>query len=172
MFDFSVSATTRDPRDYEVNGKDYYFLSAEEFRNKVENEEFAEWEEVYENQYYGTLKSEIERIWALEKHIIFDIDVKGAKNIKKLYKKKCLSIFVRPPSLAALIERLKNRSTESEDSLKKRIKRVRKEMKYENKFDVVVVNDLLEVAFIEAEHLIENFIFGKLVTDEEVSKLR
>ena len=103
---------------------------------------------------------------------MFDIDVKGAKNIKEYYKDQCLSIFIRPPSLAELIQRLKNRSTESEESLNKRIKRVTKEMTYENYFDAVIVNDLLEVAFIEAEHLIENFIFGKLVSDEDLSNLK
>ncbi len=166
FLDFSVSATTRKKRPHEVDGKDYFFITPEEFRNKINNGEFAEWEEVYEDQYYGTLKSEIERVWAKGKHIVFDIEVKGATNIKKMYGDRCLAVFIRPPSLEVLIERLKNRKTESEKSLKKRIARVKKEMKYENTFDKVLVNDLLEVAFVEAEYIVETFVFGMPLEEE------
>ena len=154
---FSISATTRDKRPHETDGVDYYFLSHEEFKKRIENDEFAEWEEVYENQFYGTLKSEIQRIWDNGKHIIFDIEVKGAQNIKKAYGDQALAIFIKPPSLEALIDRLKSRKTEDEKSLKKRIKRAKKELKYENKFDKVVVNDVLEDAVKNAQNLLETF---------------
>lgn len=155
---FSISATTREKRPYEKDGVDYYFISHEEFKKRVNNGEFAEWEEVYEDQFYGTLKSEIERIWALNKDIIFDIEVKGAQNIKKLYGDQALTIFIKPPSLKVLIERLKSRKTENEKSLKKRISRAKKELEYENKFDRVVVNDDLALAEAEAEHLLNSFL--------------
>jgi guanylate kinase len=167
FLDFSISATTRAKRDHEVDGKDYYFLSKEEFESRKENGEFIEWEEVYEGQYYGTLKSEVDRIWKDGSHAIFDIDVKGATSIKNIFGDKCLSVFVRPPSLEVLIERLKGRKTESESSLRKRIERVRREMTYENSFDVVLVNDLLDVAKKEAEYYTENFLLGLPFIDEE-----
>lgn len=157
---FSVSATTRSKRDYEVDGKDYYFLSIEDFKNKVANGEFIEWEEVYHDQYYGTLKSEVERVWSLGQHLVFDIDVRGAENIKKLYKKQCMSVFVRPPSVSTLIERLTSRNTETPESLEKRIHKVKKEMTFENSFDIVLVNDLLDISLIEAEHIVDTFIYG------------
>jgi len=164
---FSVSATTREKRSHEEHGKDYYFLSPEEFRRKIKANEFIEWEEVYEDQYYGTLRSEITRLWELGKHIVFDIEVKGATNIKDMYCDDCLAIFVKPPSLDTLIKRLKNRKTESEASLKKRIKRVKQEMTYENNFDRILVNDLLEVTLKEAEIIVENYIYGRLLANEE-----
>ena len=157
---FSVSATTRIRRDYEVEGRDYYYLSVEEFKSKVTADEFIEWEEVYENQYYGTLKSEVTRIWREKKHLVFDIDVKGAENIKRVFGDKCMSVFVRPPSVDTLIERLKNRNTETPESLLKRINKIKREMTFENSFDIVLVNDLLEVSFVEAEHIVETFIYG------------
>jgi guanylate kinase len=157
---FSVSATTRSKRDYEIDGKDYYFLSIEDFKNKVANGEFIEWEEVYHDQYYGTLKSEVERVWSLGQHLVFDIDVRGAENIKKLYKKQCMSVFVRPPSVSTLIERLTSRNTETPESLEKRIHKVKKEMTFENSFDIVLVNDLLDISLIEAEHIVDTFIYG------------
>lgn len=158
ILDFSISATTRAKRDHEEDGKDYYFMSPEEFRRREENDEFIEWEEVYEDQFYGTLKSEVERLWANNKHIVFDIDVRGATNIKQLYKEKCLAVFVKPPSVEVLIKRLTNRKTESASSLKKRISRVKREMKYENNFDRILVNDLLEVTLKEAEFIIEGYL--------------
>lgn len=167
FLDFSVSATTRAKRDHEVHGKDYYFLSVEEFESKKEAGEFIEWEEVYKDQYYGTLKSEVERIWSNGKHVVFDIDVKGATSIKTIYRDACLAVFVRPPSLNILIERLTQRATETPESLKKRIDRVRREMTFENSFDTVLVNDLLDVAKKEAEYLTENFILGFPFIEEE-----
>lgn len=155
---FSVSATTRQKREIETNGKDYYFMTVEEFKNKVKNGEFIEWEEVYENQYYGTLESEIERLWTLKKTVVFDVDVKGATKIKKYFGKNCLAVFVSPPDLDTLIERLKNRGTENTQSLKKRIARVRSEMHYKESFDNVIVNDVLANALAESEKLILEFL--------------
>jgi guanylate kinase len=166
FLDFSVSATTRNKRDYEIDGKDYYFLTREEFDKRVEGDEFIEWEEVYEDR-YGTLKSEVERVWEHGKHIVFDIEVKGATNIKNLYGDKCKAIFIKPPSLEILINRLKNRNTESASSLRKRIARVKREMAYQDTFDEVLVNDLLNVALKEAEFFVETFIFGKPFVEEE-----
>lgn len=165
FLDFSISACTREKRAHEIDGKDYYFISPEEFKAKIEADEFIEFEEVYENQFYGTLRSEVERIWNSGKAIVFDIDVKGAVNIKKRYKDNCLTVFVKPPSFEVLVERLRNRNTESEASLKKRITRVKRELSYETDFDTVVVNDLLEVAKKESEYLVENFILGKPFID-------
>lgn len=154
---FSISATTRQKREMETNGMDYYFLTKEEFKKKITNDEFIEWEEVYDDQYYGTLKSEITRLWAQGKIVVFDVDVKGATSIKNYFKKNCLAIFVSPPSVEILIDRLKNRGTETPQSLKKRIARVRTEMKYKYKFDEVIVNDDLQLAFSEAEKLFADF---------------
>ncbi len=155
---FSVSATNRACRPHEEAGKDYYFLSTEEFKTRVENKEFLEWEEVYDDQYYGTLKSEIERIWETGKCIIFDIDVKGAENIKKTYPDNSYAVFVKAPSIEALLNRLQNRKTESPASLRKRITRAKEEMKYEKNFDIVLVNDILDVTLKEAENIVENFL--------------
>lgn len=158
--DFSVSATTRAKRDYEMHGRDYYFMDTSEFMSRVDNGEFVEWEEVYQNQFYGTLKSEVERIWSQDRHLVFDIDVKGAQKIKQLYGNQCLSVFIRPPSLEALIDRLVNRNTETEETLIKRISKVKKEMEYQENFDMVLVNDQLELAFKEADHIVETFLYG------------
>lgn len=160
--DFSISAATREQREYEIDGKDYYFMSVEDFKQKIKEDAFVEWEEVYANQYYGTLKSEVERIWNEGKNIIFDIDVKGAKNIKSIYGDSCMSVFVRPPSYDVLVERLTNRNTESEESLKKRLEKIRREMIEENSFDIVLVNDVLDITLMEADHIVETFIYGIL----------
>lgn len=160
FLDFSISATTRNKRQHEQDKVDYYFMTVDEFKQNAANGAFIEWEEVYEDQYYGTLKSEVERIWSSKKHLVFDIDVKGAQNIKRFFGDKCMSVFVRPPSVDVLIERLVNRNTETSESLQKRISKVRREMEYENTFDMVLVNDLLEVSFVEAEHIVETFIEG------------
>lgn len=164
--EFSISATTRKKRPHEEDGKDYYFLTKEDFLAKVKNDEFLEWQEVYEDQYYGTLRSEIERLWNKGKHIIFDIEVKGATNIKNAYPEKTLAIFINPPSAEILLDRLKKRKTESEASLKKRMARAVQELTYFDKFDTVLVNDQLEVALAEAEKLVSDFL--QIPTDEEV----
>ena len=159
--DFSISATSRPPRAGEKDGRDYYFLSRQAFQNKVNRGAFLEWEEVYTNQYYGTLKSEVQRIWDQKKHIIFDVDVKGASSIKSYFGDQCMAIFIKPPSLNILISRLRDRGTENEASLQKRIARIRHEMTFEDQFDKILVNDILEVAKKEASLLVEEFIFEK-----------
>jgi guanylate kinase len=153
---FSISATTRPKRDHEVDGKHYHFLSAHDFRQKIKDDAFVEWEEVYPNRYYGTLKSEVRRLWDLNKDILFDIDVKGALNIKNCYPKECLTVFVKPPSIDTLIKRLKLRNTEDTDSLKTRISRMKEEFSYEKEFDYILINDILDVALTEAERIIKH----------------
>lgn len=159
--DFSVSATTRPMRAGEVDGVDYHFKTPEEFSALIQSGALAEWEEVYENKFYGTLNSEIERIWADGNHIIFDIDVKGAINLQKKYRDECLSIFIKPPSLSELLNRLTNRKTETPESLRRRIKKAKFELTYESLFDQVLINDQLDVALVEAELIVQGFIFGK-----------
>jgi len=156
---FSISACTRDKRGRkETHGKDYYFITPDEFRQKIEEEAFVEWEEVYEGAFYGTLKSEIERIWSLGKHAILDVDVKGGLAIKNFYKDRALAVFVKPPSVEELAKRLISRATDSEASISGRVFKAKFEMSFENKFDTVIVNDDLEKAFHEAEKLVNNFL--------------
>lgn len=155
---FSVSACTRNKRDYEIDGKDYYFLSFDTFKEKINNNEFVEWQEVYKNSFYGTLKTEVERIWASKKHVIFDVDVKGGLSLKDFFKEKALSIFISPPSLEELEKRLRERKTETEESLKKRIDKFQYEVTFQEKFDKVIINNYLKNAMVEAETLLKNFI--------------
>ncbi|MCB9308655.1 MAG: guanylate kinase [Lewinellaceae bacterium] len=157
---FSISATTRTKRAGETDGVDYYFLTSEEFKKKIAQNEFVEWEEVYENQFYGTLKSEVERIWDEGKFLVFDIDVRGATNIKKFFGNQCMAVFIRPPSFEVLKQRLIDRNTENEATLKKRIDKVIKELTYEPNFDLVLVNDQLDVTLREAETIVNVFING------------
>lgn len=159
-FMFSVSATTRPARDGEVDGKDYYFLTEEEFRRRIAANEFAEHEEVYKGKFYGTLKSEIERIWKRGKTGIFDIDVKGALSLKRVYGRQALTIFIAPPSFEVLEERLKKRGTEDAAALQERIAKATFEMSYCDKFDAEVVNGDLDAAIKQTEKLIEMFIKG------------
>ena len=157
---FSVSACTRKQRAGEENGKDYYFISTEDFLHKIANHEFAEFEEVYAGSYYGTLKSEIQRIWNEEnKSVLFDIDVQGALRLKNNFGETALTIFIKPPSFEILVERLTQRNTESEESLKKRIDKASLELTFESKFDVVIENIVLEDAFMEAKNIIHKFLF-------------
>lgn len=155
---FSVSATSRDKRSNETDGKDYYFIGVEGFKEKITEDAFAEWEEVYANQFYGTLKTEIERIWALGKCIIFDIDVIGAMNLKKIYGDKALTVFVMAPSKEVLFQRLRDRNTESEDSLQKRIQKADQELQYSQDFDVVLINDELDIAKQDAVKIASSFL--------------
>jgi guanylate kinase len=155
---FSVSATNRAKRAHETDGVDYYFLSTDELQRLIIEGAFLEYEEVYDNQYYGTLKKEMERLWTLGKCIVFDVDVKGAVNIQKAYPKESLSVFIKPPSKDVLLERLKNRKTETPESLKKRITRASEELTYENRFDRVIVNDVLETALKNAEKITRSFL--------------
>ena len=156
--DFSISACTREKRNGEINGKDYYFLSMEEFKSNVQNEGFAEWEEVYGGNYYGTLKKEIERIWAQGKHVIFDVDVKGGIKLKEYFKDQSLAIFVKVPSIDDLAKRLNARGTETEASLKKRVDKASYEMTFESEFDTTILNDELESACKNAEKYINIFL--------------
>ena len=155
---FSVSACSRAKRENEEDGADYYFLAVEEFQKKIKNGDFLEWEEVYKDQYYGTLKSEAERIWEKGETVIFDVDVIGGINIKKQYLSDCLSIFIMPPSLAILEERLKKRGSESTDSLHKRIAKAKSEIAKSGEFDKVILNDNFDIACEEAKQLIQTYI--------------
>jgi len=155
---FSISASTRDKRGRtEQHGKDYYFLSPEEFKKRIDNHEFIEWEEVYEGNFYGTLKSEIERMWSEKKNVIFDVDVKGGISLKEYFGDKALAIFVKVPSLEILKARLSDRGTESEESLSRRLFKAKFEMGFENRFDEVLVNETLEKSFAEAQNLYDQF---------------
>lgn len=156
---FSISACTRDKRGRnEENGKDYYFLSIHDFKERIDNEEFIEWQEVYPGAYYGTLKSEIERMWGEGKNVIFDVDVKGGLNLKKYFKDDALAIYVKVPSMEELERRLRSRGTEDEDSISRRLYKMKFEMEFQDKFDVVLLNDDLEHSLQKAEELYESFV--------------
>jgi guanylate kinase len=155
---FSVSACTRKKRDYEIEGQHYHFLTEEEFKRKIQQDEFVEWEEVYPGAFYGTLYSEIKQLTEKGKAVLFDIDVKGSLSIKKKFGNRALAIFIKPPSLEILKERLRNRKSENDETLAKRLERADYEMTFENKFDAVVINDSLEHAVQEAEKLIGKFL--------------
>lgn len=159
--EFSVSATSRARRYTETDGKDYYFLSAEEFRCKIANDEFLEWEEVYEGIYYGTLKSEVERICSKGSHVVFDVDVVGGCNIKKYYGHQALAIFVQPPSIEELRKRLISRSTDAIEVIEKRVAKAAYELTFANQFDCIIVNEELSLAYKEAEKCIREFIACK-----------
>ncbi len=156
--EFSISATSRAMRHTETNGKDYYFLTSDEFKKKIENDEFLEWEEVYSGTFYGTLKSEVERIRNNGKHVIFDVDVVGGCNIKKYYGDEALAIFVQPPSVEELRNRLVCRSTDSPEVIEKRVAKAEYELTFADKFDVIIVNDDLGRAQQQAEKVICEFI--------------
>jgi guanylate kinase len=158
VLSFSVSAATRKPRENEKDGVDYYFMPLEEFRNKIEEKEFAEWEMVYEGKYYGTLKSELKRIWSEGKVPVLDIDVKGAIHVQKQYPRNTLSIFVEPPSVDELKKRLLSRGTETEESLASRISKASYELSFKDQFDRVVLNENLEFALSEAEAIVGQFL--------------
>ena len=156
---FSVSACSREKRANETEGKDYYFLGVAGFKNKIEEDAFLEWEQVYENQYYGTLKSEVGRIWEEQKTVIFDVDVVGGLSIKNQYPENCLSIFIMPPSIEVLRERLGRRGSESEEGLQKRLGKAASEIARNQEFDKVVLNDDFQLACEEVKQLITKFIF-------------
>ena len=156
--EFSISATSREKRGAEINGADYYFLSTKEFKNKIKNDEFLEWEEVYRDNFYGTLKTEVERIWAKGKNVIFDIDVSGGLRIKRKFPEQTLAVFVKPPSIDELKIRLKKRKTENEDKINMRVAKASAELATAPLFDVVVVNDNLDKALKEAEVLVADFL--------------
>lgn len=158
QFEFSVSACTRPPRPNEVEGKDYYFITPDEFRARIAQKQFVEYEQVYENQYYGTLKSEVERITNNGKRVIFDIDVKGALTIKRQYPQTAQCVFVQPPSVEILLERLRNRATETHDSLRKRIDKAKVELTFAPRFDTIIINNDLKIALAETEQLVERLL--------------
>jgi len=155
---FSISATSREKRGKEVDGLDYYFLSTDYFKERIEKNNFLEWEEVYPDQFYGTLNSELERIWSDNMRVIFDVDVKGGVNIKNKFKANCLSIFIAPPSLKELEARLINRGTDTTESISKRLKKAEYEMLLKGDFDVIVVNDDLNEACNQTLRLVKDFI--------------
>jgi len=155
---FSVSACSRAPRGKEIDGVDYHFLTAEEFRTKIQNDEFVEWEEVYSDMYYGTLKSEIERIWSLGKTVVFDVDVVGGLNLKKNFKEQALAVFIQPPSLTILEQRLRNRKTDSEEKIQIRLAKSIQELERATEFDVIIENNVLEIAIEKSKKLVIEFI--------------
>ncbi len=155
---FSISASSRQKREGEIDGEDYYFLSVEEFKKRIKNGEFLEWEEVYPGSYYGTLRTEVERLWKAGRDVIFDIDVKGAMNLKKHYPGCSLAVFIQPPSLEVLEQRLRLRQTESADFFQQRIGKAKEELSYAAKFDHIIQNYGLQEAFAEAEKLIGDFL--------------
>lgn len=155
---FSVSATTRSRRANEQEGKDYYYINVQKFKELIAQNAFLEWEEVYENQFYGTLKSEVERLWAEGKQVVFDIDVKGALNVKNAFPQQTMTIFIKPPSKEILLERLKKRQSESAESLQKRIDKATFELTFEDKFDKILVNDNLAVALKQSEEIVEEWL--------------
>lgn len=165
--EFSISATSRSPRGDEKDGEDYYFLSTEQFKKHMKNDDFLEWEEVYRDNFYGTLKTEVERIWAMGKNVIFDIDVVGGLRIKRKYPDRTLAVFVRPPSVEELKIRLKKRKTESEEKINMRIAKASVEMATAPRFDFIIENDELKKALKEAETLVEQHISKPLSTEKE-----
>jgi len=156
--EFSISATTRKPRGDEKHGKDYYFISKEEFLHRIAKKHFVEFEEVYTGTFYGTLRTEIERIWQTGKTVIFDIDVEGGMHLKRKYDGQALAIFVQPPSLGILIERLTARGTDSSEKLQERFIKAEKELEYASQFDIILKNYDLQAACKEAEELVRNFL--------------
>lgn len=156
---FSISACTRDKRGRnEQNGKDYYFLTPEEFKHKIDQDDFVEWEEVYPGNFYGTLKEEIERIWKSGKHVLFDVDVKGGLHLKEYFGDKALAVFVKVPSLEVLTQRLRDRKTETENALSQRLFKAQFEMKFEDRFDITLVNEDLETSLQKAQDMVDVFL--------------
>lgn len=156
--EFSVSACSRPKRTEEKDGVDYYFISVEEFRSMIDRGEFIEWQEVYKNQYYGTLRSEVERIWTRGKDVVFDVDVEGAINLKTMYPRNSLALFIKPPSFEILEKRLRQRSTDSEESIARRLDKARHELEKAGKFDRIIINDDLERAVAESLEITREFL--------------
>jgi guanylate kinase len=156
--EFSITACSRPKRDCETDGRDYYFISVEEFKRRIANGDFVEWEEVYPGSFYGTLKSEIDRIWAKNHIVALDVDVKGGINLKKIFGESALSIFIMPPSIDILKHRLESRGTETPESLAKRVGKAAHEMTYADQFDKIIVNDNLERSYLEADLLVNAFL--------------
>jgi guanylate kinase len=160
FLDFSISATTRSIRkEREIDGKDYYFLSLESFREKIDYGELVEWEEVYDGNFYGTLKSEIDRLWSMGKHVVFDVDVKGGLKLKEYFNEKALAVFVKVKDFKVLEQRLRHRNTESKKSITKRLAKAEFEMTFENGFDITLISDHLDQTLMTAEKLVLDFIY-------------
>lgn len=155
---FSISACSREPRPNEVDGKDYYFLSVAEFKQKIQDDAFIEWEEVYQDNFYGTLKAEVDRLWKEGKTVVFDVDVYGGINLKKYFGDDALSFFIQPPSIDVLEERLRNRKTETEEKIRTRLKKADEELGQREQFDKVVVNDNLDLTVDEVENYINEYL--------------
>jgi len=155
---FSISACSRNPRSQEVNGKDYHFIGIEGFKNKIKNNEFVEWEEVYQDHFYGTLNSELTRIWNANKTVVFDVDVVGGMSLKKKFGKNALAIFVMPPSLMVLEERLRNRNTDSEQKIRQRLEKAEQEISLSSGFDVILKNENLDIAISDAKAIVNQFL--------------
>jgi guanylate kinase len=160
-FEFSISATSRSPRGTEVNGKEYYFLTPEEFKQKIEQDEFLEWEEVYKDRFYGTLKSEVDRIFKDGKVVLFDVDVIGGLNIKKYYGESALAVFIQPPGIEELRYRLNSRATDSQDVINSRIEKAEYELSFAPRFDKIIINDNLQTAQQEVLSIVTNFLKEK-----------
>jgi len=158
LLEFSISATSRAKRGAEENGKDYYYLTPEEFKKKIDEKAFLEWEEVYAGTHYGTLKTEVDRIWGKGKNVIFDIDVEGGLNLKNQFGERALAVFVMPPSIKILEERLNSRSTDSQESIARRVAKAEKEIKTAELFDTFILNEVLEEAFVKAEKVVLDFL--------------
>jgi guanylate kinase len=156
--EFSISACNREPREGEVDGVDYHFLSTEDFKNRIETNQFSEWEEVYKDNYYGTLKTEINRIWNSGKNVIFDVDVEGGLSLTKHFGEKALAMFIKPPSFEALEQRLRRRGTETEERIQNRLNKAHKELEFSKWFDHIIINDCLEDAQKEVKQLVKNFV--------------
>lgn len=156
--EFSISATSREKRGLEINGKDYHFITAEAFKKHIDKDEFVEWEEVYHNNFYGTLKSEVERIWKQGKHAIFDIDVIGGLRIKRKFPEQTLAVFVQPPSIEEMEKRLRNRKTDSEEKIVERVEKAERELQYAKDFDQILINDDLNKAKEEGYNMVKNFL--------------
>ena len=156
--EFSISACSREKRPTEIDGKDYHFVSTEEFRNKINNGEFVEWEEVYEGCFYGTLRSELSRIWKSRHIVVFDVDVKGGMNLKRIFGDNAMAVFISPPDLETLEQRLINRSTESEESLIKRLNKASWEMQFANQFDKIIISNELDNTYRETENVVAQWI--------------
>lgn len=155
---FSISAATRQARSYETNGVDYYFISPEDFKHKIQQKEFAEWEMVYEGKYYGTLKSELQRIWNNHQVPLLDIDVKGAIHVKQQYPESLLTIFIEPPSIAELKRRLESRGTETAESIQARVNKASYELSFKDQFNALILNDDFKRACTDAEKIIREFL--------------
>ena len=156
--EFSISATSRKPRGAEKHGKEYYFLSAEDFRERIENNEFLEWEEVYKDCFYGTLLSEVDRITSGGNNVVFDVDVIGGLNIKRIFGDRALAIFIRPPSIEELKNRLQKRNTDTQETIAQRVEKAEYEMSFAKQFDKIIVNDVLDIALTEAEDILDSFL--------------